>query len=55
VTGGSPATGTMPLSSLPVLSAMSCSAQRPKLLMAGDVTRVSLSLPDRERGTHDSP
>ena len=33
----------IPLPSLPVLSAMSCSTQSPKLLIDGEVTRVSFS------------
>ena len=42
---GSPSTGTMPLPSLPVDSAMSCSAHAPNALTSGCVTIVSLSRP----------
>ena len=51
----SPTTGRMPLPSLPVLSAISCSTQSPKLAMEGESTKVSLSRPCFGQFTHGSP
>ncbi len=35
----------MPLPSLPLLSAMSCSSQSPKFIISSDIIKVSLSSP----------
>ena len=45
----------MPVPSLPVLSAISCSTQRPKLLMDGEATMVSLSRPLTARAPMTAP
>ena len=52
---GSPATGRMPLPSLPVLSAMICSIQRPRAARGSGVISVTLSRPSLASAPRSRP